>query len=209
MINVTIDVSHHQASVDFARLRAAGIVAVIAKATQGVSYVDPCYHARRTEALAQSILWGAYHFGEPGNVAAQVAHFLDTVQPTASDLLVLDWEDSGGLAMTVREAEAFVERVALETHGRWPGLYSGQSFLQEQLGTTTVSPLGTCFLWIARYSRQQPVVPPLWDCWSFWQYSDQGRVPGVQGPCDRSRFNGELEQLYRLWGVPMPGGGSV
>ena len=53
----------------FETVKAAGIAGIIHKATQGLSFQDPTYHDRRTQALAAGLLWGAYHFGEGGDGA--------------------------------------------------------------------------------------------------------------------------------------------
>ena len=52
-INVVVDLSHHNETVDFAKMKAAGIVGVIHKATQGLTYVDETYAGRRVEALVR------------------------------------------------------------------------------------------------------------------------------------------------------------
>lgn len=206
MLNNVIDLSHHDTVTSFQEAKLNGIVGVIHKATQGRTVVDAKYHARRARALANGLLWGAYHFGVKGHVADQVEHFLDTVNPTDTDLLVLDFEPNHETdTMTLTEAEQFVTLVN-EKVGRFPGLYSGQSFLRQKLGNNTATVLKNCFLWIARYSSELPIVPPAWNTFTLWQYTDGNAGPqphqvnGI-GRCDRNKFNGELTGLRRLWGV--------
>ena len=206
MLNVVVDLSHHNSVSSFQQVRDNGIVGVIHKATQGTSIVDATYHARRELALSAGLLWGAYHFGVKGNADAQVDHFLDTTEPAATDLLVLDFEPHGESGtMTRAEAERFVTQVNTRLN-RYPGLYSGQAFLRQQMGSNTTSVLKNCFLWIARYSSQSPVVPTAWTTFTFWQYTDGNAGPqphqvGGIGRCDRDKFNGDLSGLRRLWGV--------
>jgi lysozyme len=38
-------------------------------------------------------------------------------------------------------------------------------------------------------------VPRPWTDWTFWQDSESGDVPGVEGPCDTNSFNGDLDAL--------------
>jgi len=208
MLNNVIDISHFQTVTSFQQVKDNGIVGVFHKATQGRTLVDAKYHARRQRALDVGLLWGAYHFGVKGNVAQQVDHFLDTTDPTAADLLVLDFEpnpvgETG--TMTLAEAEQFVTLVN-QRIGRFPGLYSGQSFIRQKVGKNTGTALKNCFLWIARYSSNLPVVPPAWDTFTFWQYTDGNagdqphQVSGI-GRCDRDKFNGSLDQLKKIWGV--------
>ena len=49
-LNAVVDLSHHNGDVDFVKLREAGILGVIHKATQWVSGVDPTLEDHRTKA---------------------------------------------------------------------------------------------------------------------------------------------------------------
>lgn len=206
MLNSIVDLSHHNTVESFQEAKLNGIVGIIHKATQGRTVVDAKYHSRRARALANGLLWGAYHFGVKGNVREQVEHFLNTVNPIETDLLVLDFEPNHESdTMTLAEAEDFVTLVNREI-GRFPGLYSGQSFLRQRLKNNEDTVLKNCFLWIARYSSELPIVPPAWETFTFWQYTDGNagaqphQVPGI-GRCDRNKFNGDLAALKRLWGI--------
>lgn len=201
MLDVVLDLSHHNPVYDWSAIKASGISGVIHKATQGATYIDPTYHERRAQALESGLLWGAYHFGELGYPLTQAEHFLSVVQPEPTDLLVLDFEDYIDTTMTLEEAEDFVYHIWATT-GRLPGLYSGEAFLTEQLATRTRTLLSGCWLWMACYNPEPPVVPPCWETWSMWQYSCEGTIAGIEGPCDRNKFQGTLAQLYQLWNVP-------
>lgn len=126
LLNVVIDISHHNANPDFQQAAASGIVGVIHKATQGLTYKDPMYTSNRQKALDAVLLWGAYHFGVGGNGAAQADFFLATVNPRPDTLLVLDYEpNTQGATMSLDDARAFVSEVNAKL-GRFPGLYSGK-----------------------------------------------------------------------------------
>ncbi|GMV30950.1 MAG: hypothetical protein AMXMBFR59_30750 [Rhodanobacteraceae bacterium] len=202
MINAVVDLSHHNASVDFAALAAAGIAGVIHKATQGAGYVDPTYAARQAQARTAGLRWGAYHFGDGSDPQTQADHFLATANPAAGDLLVLDVEqDTQGTSMTLAQAEAFVQAV-FQRAGRWPGVYGG-SYLRQLLGSSTTSVLGKCWLWVSEYASQ-PVIAPLWPQWTLWQYTDGSAGPNPHsvagvGNCDRDMYNGDLASLQRWW----------
>lgn len=212
MLNAVIDLSHHNELSHkndplrcFQEAQAAGILGVIHKATEGTGMIDGDYAKRRQPALDAGLMWGAYHFGVPGNATGQADHFLDVVQPVDKDLIVLDFESRNNKpAMSLAEAEAFVDHVFNKT-GRFPGLYSGQSFLKDQLDGVANSILSNCFLWIARYSSKQPEIPDLFPTFTLWQYTDGNvgpdphEVPGI-GHCDREKFNGDEAGLKRLWG---------
>jgi lysozyme len=209
MLDVVIDLSHHNTLTEtsFLEAAAAGIQGCLHKITEGTWYLDGTYAERQEWARAAGVWWGAYHFGRSGDAVGQAHYFLEQVQPTPDTLLVLDWETCpSDVSMSRAEAEAFVEVIAQDT-GRYPGVYSGMSFCGDALTglTATDTVLSQCWLWLARYSETPPEVPPVWPTWSMWQYTQEGRVPGIAGPCDRDRFNGDLDGLRRLWGVaPAP-----
>jgi GH25 family lysozyme M1 (1,4-beta-N-acetylmuramidase) len=205
LLNAIVDLSHHNTVTSFEEARADGVLAIIHKATEGTTFVDAKYAERQARAKAAGLLWGAYHFGTKGAAPEQVSHFLETANPTATDLLVLDFEpNSREATMTLTEAEVFVEALRERT-GRQPGLYSGQSFLRERLGNRVDSPLTDCFLWIARYSVQLPVLPKAFERFTIWQYTDGSsglqphQVTGI-GRCDRDKFNGDEAELRKFWG---------
>lgn len=202
-INLVVDLSHFNTVSSFATVKAAGIVGVIHKATQGTSIHDPIYQSRRSAALAAGLWWGAYHFAEGGDGVAQANFFLSTVNPTPTDLLVLDFEQNpSGASMTLAEAEQFVTRVQSATN-RWPGLYGG-AYLKQLLGNNQNPTLANCWFWLSEYGPTAHV-PTNWPTWTMWQYTDgtvgppPHSVNGI-GNCDRDQFNGDIAGLTRLWG---------
>ncbi|HUN94163.1 MAG TPA: glycoside hydrolase family 25 protein [Burkholderiaceae bacterium] len=202
-LNVVIDLSHHNQTVDFAQVKGAGILGVIHKATQGVAFVDPTYADRRALASRAGLLWGAYHFGTASDGVQQAQAFLKAVGDPTNLLLVLDFENNmTGPSMTLEEARAFVTHVQQATN-RYPAFYCGQYF-KELMGTGTDPILAQCPLWLAQYGPTA-VVPPNWPTWTLWQYTDgaQGdgpyEVAGV-GRVDRDVYNGSsAADLQKLW----------
>jgi lysozyme len=204
LINVVIDISHHNANPDFGQAAAAGIVGVIHKATQGLTFKDQMYETNRQKALDAGLLWGAYHFGVGGDGSDQADFFLEFVEPEADTLLVLDYEpNTQGATMSLDDARAFVSQLN-DKIGRFPGLYSG-SLIKQQLGNNQDPVLAQCFFWLAQYGPTA-VVPKNWPTWTLWQYTDGNLGPqphtvsGIGG-CDRDKFNGDLDGLKELWGV--------
>ena len=205
-LNAVIDLSHHNTVTNFDAARAAGVRAVIQKATQGTVFVDPTYRSHRDGARAANLLFGAYHFGVAGNASDQAAHLLSVAQADTS-LLVLDLEGNPqGHDMSLQEAEEFVNHIATAT-GRFPGLYSGHT-IKEMLSAAGIRDprqtlLSQCWLWIAQYGPA-PLIPSLWSRWTLWQYTDGAAGPephevdGI-GRCDRERFNGSEQDLIAFW----------
>jgi lysozyme len=202
-INVVVDISHHNGSVDLQKAKTNGLVGVIQKATQGESSVDPTFEANRTAAIKAGLLFGAYHFGTGASGVSQARHFLETVRPDDKTVVVLDFEDNpAGTSMPLEEARAFVTHVHDEL-GRYPGFYSGHA-IKKALGTSSDPVLSKCWFWLAQYGPT-PVVPPCWAKYTLWQYTDGAVGPephelaGI-GRCDRDKFNGSLADLTQFWG---------
>lgn len=210
MLNAVVDISHYTTIASWAAVEQAGILGVIAKATQGASYVDPTFAQHKAQCEAAGLSFGAYHFGTAGDPVAQADRFLATAGDTP--LLVLDFESNPqGQSMSLIEAEQFVHEVYVRT-GRYPGLYSGndvrQAFSSAGITQPGQTELSKCWLWIAQYATA-PLVPPVWPAWTLWQYTDgaagQGpyTVDGI-GRCDRSQFNGTADQLAAFWNGAAP-----
>lgn len=208
--NVVIDIYHGDTITNsgFHDIQSAGIVGVIHKATQGDSVVDTEYDTRKARALSVGLLWGSYHFGTGDDPADQAKFYLDTAQPAAGHLVCLDFEDYSHDQMTLAKAEAFVTAVHNELN-RYPVLYTGQAFIKSQLGNKTANQtvLSNCSLWVARYSVNQPTIPPAFSKFTMWQYTDgtvgpqPHSVPGVANPLDRDKYNGTIEELKAWWGT--------
>jgi lysozyme len=49
-------------------------------------------------------------------------------------------------------------------------------------------------LWLADYDKK-PTLPNYWQEWTFWQYSNLGKVAGIKGNVDLDYFNGNIEKL--------------
>mgnify|MGYP002757202907 FL=1 len=111
---------------------------------------------------------------------------------------VLDIEEAKGL--TAAQLNKWVRTFLQETYnriGRKPIIYSYRSFLMNQMGNT--SDFTSFPLWIADYNGKQSPTLPLpggWKTWTFWQYSSQTRIDGIQAQnVDTNKFGGTMQQL--------------
>jgi len=205
MLNAVIDLSHHNDIHDIKAFSNSGILGVFHKATQGITFVDPTFTSHRKKIESLEILFGAYHFGTAGDASAQAEHFISIAGKNIP--LVLDFEPNPqGKDMSLEEAEEFVHHIYHET-GRYPGLYSGhtikEALLKAGLQAVKDTELAKCWLWIAQYGTA-PLIPPIWQKWTFWQYTDGAHgkppfdVPGI-GRCDRNLFSGDIQALRDFW----------
>jgi GH25 family lysozyme M1 (1,4-beta-N-acetylmuramidase) len=212
-----IDVSHHNGTIDWSQVKAAGMKFAFAKASEGTTFVDPQFAANRAGAAAQHIPFGGYHFARPsGSTSSAIAadakaeadHFVDTVSPRTSNLLpVLDLETSGGLSIASLQAWTwgFLDEVVARIRER-PIIYSGNYFWATYMGDTTqYADAGFKLLWVPHWTNApQPRVPAKdWGGhgWTFWQYASCGHVPGVSGCADMDKFNG-TDLTGSEYGIP-------
>ena len=197
MIDAVLDLSHWQARVDFAAVKAAGIAAVVLKATQGMSWVDPAFVARVRDASIAGLLVGAYHFCDGSKPAIQAEHFLRVAGALPVSALDIEANSVPGESATPEIGAEIAARVQIAT-GRAPMIYIGR---WGPSGTGAGLPnkiLGRSPLWLPEYG-DNPVVPAGWRCWTLWQYTAAGTIAGVDGPVDRSRFAGTPGELAAWW----------
>jgi lysozyme len=191
-----IDLSHHNSIPESLQEAAeAGIAGVIHKLTEGTGYVDSKVEARSFLAEDAGMLWGLYHFIRPGDPREQARFFCQTAEPWADDdtLYALDWEDAG---VSLEDALVFLEEVEKLT-GHKPVLYSGH-VLKDALGGKPDASISKYRLWLAQYASS-PTLPPGFEKYWAWQYTDQGEVAGVDAPTDLNDYQGTPEELARDW----------
>lgn len=201
---LVIDLSHWDDVIDYGLVKAAGVVGVFYKASQGTHMVDSTYAAERKRAEAAGLLWGAYHFGDSSDPVQQVKHFLSAALPSVDTAVALDYENLSTGQMSIDQAKAFV--IELEAELGIPNgciIYSG-NLIKETLPAKDVEFWGARRLWLAQYSSS-PVLPSAWDKYWLWQYTD-GReglpphtVQGVRGVLDMNHYDGTRDQLIKDW----------
>lgn len=176
-----VDVSAHQGTVDFARLSAQRIRFAFVKATEGAGFRDSRFAQNWDNARKAELKTGAYHFFHfDVDAAAQAANFIRTV-PVEADALppVVDLEFYGRYRQN-HPARAQVRRMldtllpALEArYGKPPILYcTGDTYGAYLKGAYARNPV-----WI----RSVGLPPAKPANWTFWQYSDKGKLDGYSG----------------------------
>jgi GH25 family lysozyme M1 (1,4-beta-N-acetylmuramidase) len=184
------------AAIDWRQVRAAGHTFAYVKSTEGTSYVNPYFASDWAGIRNAGLLRGTYHYARPAwplSTAVDQARFFASVagpQNGSGDLPpVLDLEETGGLGATdvVNWARTWLEEVRRLT-GRDPMIYLGYYFWKDTLRSTTA--LAGYRLWLPWYtSAAAPgATPAPWGGWTFWQYTETGRVPGIVGNADVNRF---------------------
>nr|WP_181460783.1 GH25 family lysozyme [Brevibacillus laterosporus] len=71
-------------------------------------------------------------------------------------------------------------------------MYTGASFAKTNLGKA----LAGFLLWVAHYGTNQPMSNPTWSRWSVFQYSDCGKVAGINGNVDMNWMEKEFWDIH-------------
>jgi lysozyme len=196
-----IDISHWQDFPDFEKVKAAGVIAMIHKATEGTGYTDPNRAKNIARAMDVGIACCTYHWLKPGDAADQMRYYLDVVDPVPGERMVIDYEEDGCTLDDLHEA---VEMLLADPRGLQVTVYSGH-LLKEQLSGRDELLADNTDLWLAQYTTGTPTWPDAtYPAWALWQYSESGSVDGIPGTAvDLDRFNGGDDELLQ-WISPAP-----
>jgi uncharacterized protein (TIGR02594 family) len=197
---------YHLNSFTVASATAAGVTAVIHKASEGTSVKDSKYASRKSSAMAGGLLWGAFHLTNGAKPKKQLDNFLaveDGSDP--SILLALDWEKSNdGTIVDIDGIREFVQLFHDEL-GRYPVLYGGWTLRDSPEIVMGDKLLGNCPLWYQRYSWEPKALPvKTWPTYTLWQFADENRGFGsppasVLPGADFNRFQGSAAELAKAW----------
>ncbi len=194
-----IDISHHQGDIDWDELKSEDLYFVFIKATEGGDFKDKRYSINSKNALENNMLVGAYHyFSFCKSAQEQFDNYVSTVGDLDQMLPpVIDLEYDGHCNSGIpkekllAELKPFIE--LLKAHyNRSPIIYLNKSFYEKYIE----GELEEVHLWIRDiYFEPELNHNKRWD---FWQYSNRGRLNGIEGPVDLNVFYGSLEELKSL-----------
>ncbi|MGC4026242.1 MAG: glycoside hydrolase family 25 protein [Mesorhizobium sp.] len=192
-----VDLSHHNTVSDFTKVKAAGLLGIVHKATEGIGFVDSKYASREKSATAAGLAWASYHFLKHGNIASQIDHYLTTIKPEPGARVVIDYEDA---ACTLDDLRAAIRRIEQSDASLQITVYAGH-LLKEQLGGKNDPVLARTSLWIAQYNNTGPSWPSgTWPTWTAWQFTDKATIAGINPPTDGNQFNGSRENCLKWFG---------
>jgi GH25 family lysozyme M1 (1,4-beta-N-acetylmuramidase) len=199
---------HGRTPINWRLLARDGIGFVAVKVSEGTYYRNPYYPSDVRAAAAAGLAVLPYVFANPARAGgAATARFAVSVTgrlrgPTQLPL-VIDLENDPyrakvncyGLKVTAMTGwiAGFVGQARALT-GKWPVIYTAAGWWRECAGAT--SRFRRDPLWLAAYGATRPAVPPAWGRWTFWQYSDIGRLRGVgRADLDYYQPTGDLPTL--------------
>jgi lysozyme len=162
---------------------------VYLKATEGGDRIDPKFERNINLAHRYGLKVGSYHFFRPKTpLQKQLENFTAQCLPGEQDLIpMIDVETLGGL-----QVDQFCDslltflRMVEHAYRQKPLVYTFRNFYNWHL----VGKLDDYQLMIAMYLDEEPVLADERDI-TMWQYTGKGRIVGINGYVDKSRFLGK------------------
>ena len=185
-----IDVSHYQGRIEWRTVASNPEVGyVFLKASEGGNITDETYEYNLREARRAGLKVGSYHFFRANTSAElQFRNFMSMVKVKSQDLLpIIDVEVTNGVSESTFHArlEQLLKLVTQE-FGRKPIIYTGKNFYNKHFHGGRYRDYK---FMIACYTIDEPLLNGN-DDFVMWQYSQTGRVRGIRGNVDQSRFVG-------------------
>ncbi len=184
-----IDVSNWQGNINFTAVKNSGINIVYIKSSEGRSFIDPYFETNYTNAKANGLKVGFYHYVTARTIQQareQALFFARVIANKEVDCrLAMDFEDFGNLSINqINE----ISKVFLETLKNITGsevvIYSNSYSAR----TIFDSSLTKYPLWVANYGVSSPGPNGKWQTWVGWQFTSTGTVNGISGYVDKNQF---------------------
>lgn len=185
-----IDLSHYQGEVFWETIGDNSKMAyVYLKATEGGDRVDHMYQLNIDLAHRYGLKVGSYHFFRPKTpLNKQLENFKAQCKPRDQDLIpMIDVETKGGLG-NKEFADSLIKFLDMveDAYKQKPLIYTGTNFYNRYMvGLVDHYPI-----MIAQYNQNEPILSDDRDI-TMWQYTGKGRINGINGYVDKSRFLGK------------------
>ena len=195
-----IDISKWQ---DGIRLDKIAFDFCIAKATEGLTFVDRCCDKYIQKVIKLGKPFGFYHFARPYNDAVKEADFFvkNTLGYYQKGIPCLDWEAEN--KWDVAWAKRWLDRVA-EVTGVKAWIYMSESVANAYDWSSVVN--AGYKLWVAKYRDNtadynydmnkagNPPKVKTWKSYIMWQWTSAGRLDGYSGNLDCDAYYGTSEE---------------
>ena len=213
-----IDVSGHQNEIDWQAVAGSGLVQfAYIKSSERHSFKAKSYSPNRAGAKANGIVSGGYHFAQLGtDPLANAQNFADALGEYGHGDLYpcLDVEAMGTPdGMSLGAQQAWMLTFASEFRRLRPDcsplvLYGSSTLANGNPEILKAFP----YLWAAWWPTPSNQDPPLhktlkpknYPTWSIWQYSDRGKVPGINTDVDLNVMRADT-----LPELTIGGGGAI
>lgn len=185
-----IDVSEWQGSIDFEEVARDGIDVVYIRASEGTNYIDPYFRENYNKAKENGLKTGFYHFLTATNTEEAIEEarfFVSNIKGLEPDCrLAMDFEVFNGLGIDEINniSREFLQTVE-ELSGKKCVIYSDAYNAKEVFSVELAKDYP---IWVADYFVEEPEDNGKWEVWVGFQYTDRGRISGIDGNVDRDYF---------------------
>lgn len=191
MLNLKgIDISMHNNSIDFDKVKENGINIVIIKATEGINYVDPSFNNYYDSIKNSGLNFGFYHFmSERTDPKQQAQDFWNAIKDKKFNVMpCLDIEVNSFNRTKQQISDRCIE--FLEEFKNLSGydcmIYTGGYFGRDNLDDRVKKYPG----WIAHYGVSEPMETGFKVVGH--QYTETGSIAGINGQVDLNNFSDEV-----------------
>lgn len=199
-----IDVSTWNGSIDFSKVKKAGIGGVIIRAGFGTKSIDDRFKQNIERAIAAGwlhigIYWFSYALSSD-KAKAEAKFCASTIKPYKAHIdlgVYFDWEydsmryakEQGvnpGKTLITNMNKAFCSQITKEGYraGYYINLNYSRNYVDER-------ELRNYLRWLAHYTKDKPK-----NCY-LWQYTEKGKVSGVSGAVDISELIGKVNPIKK------------
>jgi len=198
-----IDVSHYQGNINFNIVKEAGIEGVIIKAggSDAGFYTDSYFESNYTKAINAGLHVGTYYFVGKNCLSyedgiADANRFMNIIKNKKFDLPVymdVEAQASGQQEKVTDSIIGFCNE--LEKNNYYVGVYASDiSGFKDKIDLNRIEDVYT--LWVARYGSKPTYVKN----YDIWQYSDNGKVNGINGIVDMDECYKDFPYLIKNGG---------
>ncbi len=196
-----VDVSRHNGSVNWKRLKYEGITFAYIKSTEGTSHIDMKFVENYKNAKQSEVKVGAYHFytfGLEGSLQAK--HFIHNSTVSSNDLIpAIDVEhspinryskDKNYMQLVINELIK-LEHDLYNYYGVRPLIYTNKDcyklYIEDHFPENKI--------WMSDLHSEPQTKD---DNWIMWQFSHTGNIDGINGNVDLNYFRYSFRQFNQL-----------
>lgn len=175
-----IDVSKYQGSIDWKKVKAAGVDEAIIRCGVGKTGIDKMFKTNIDGAIAAGIRVGVYTYSKAKTETdgrAEAKNTLDAIEAYKGKLyfpVFIDVEEPGTGIYSKKVISGFCK--AINEGGFNAGIYCSSGWRSSYLKGVRAD-----YWWIAKWGSSQPS-----DC-CIWQYSEKGRIDGIGTTVDLNK----------------------
>lgn len=190
-----IDVSDWQSQIDWAKVKADGVVAAIIRYADGTT-LDKRFAENMTNAKKNDIYVGSYIFSRAKTAAeaeVEAERLYNATAEYAPEMpLYIDLEVASLSSYADTVAQAFLNK--MDELGGKGGVYANLNWWNNYLKQTFENCSSKAF-WIAQYNDEMTHSEP--SKFGMWQYTSSGKVNGINGKVD-------MDKCYRKYWLTAP-----